>query len=43
MSKSVEKHHSHLPTEEPRMRVINRLKLQQGTTVTHILESQGEA
>jgi hypothetical protein len=38
-----EKHHSHSPTEEPRPGIINRLELQQGTTTTHRLESQGQA
>ena len=37
------RHHSHSPPEEPRTGMISRLKLQQGTTATHLLESQGQA
>ena len=35
--------HSHSPTRVPRIGTISRLELQQGTTVTHSLESQGQA
>jgi hypothetical protein len=37
------KHHSHSPTGEPMTGMISRLELQQGTTATHFLESQGQA
>ena len=35
-----ERHYSHSQTEEPRTDMISSLGLQQGTTVTHILESK---
>jgi hypothetical protein len=35
------KHHSHSHPGEPRTGIISRLELQQGTTATHKLESQG--
>jgi hypothetical protein len=37
------RHHSHSQTGEPRTGIISRLELQQGTTTTHRLESQGQA
>ena len=36
------KHHSHSLSGEQRTSVISRLELQQGTTATHKLESQGQ-
>ena len=36
-------HHSHSLPEEPRTGIVNRLKIQWGTTAAHILESQGQA
>jgi hypothetical protein len=37
------RHHSHSLSEEPRTGMISRLELQQGTTATHYLKSQGQA
>ena len=37
------RHHSHSQAGEPRTGMISRLELQQGTTATHRLESQGQA
>jgi hypothetical protein len=37
------RYHSHSPTVEPRTGMISRLELQQGTTATHFLKSQGQA
>ena len=37
-----EKHHRHSLPGEPRTDMINRIELQQGTTATHFLESQGQ-
>jgi hypothetical protein len=37
------RHHSHSHPGEPRTDMISRLELQQGTTATHILKSQGQA
>jgi hypothetical protein len=37
------KHLSHSPTEEPRTGIISKQDLQQDTTATHPLESQGQA
>ena len=36
------KHHSHSPTRVPRIGMISRVELQQGTIATHRLESQGQ-
>ena len=36
-------HHSHSHPEEPGTGMISKLELQQGTTATHFLESQGQA
>jgi hypothetical protein len=37
------RHYKHSQTGEPRTGMISRLELQQGTTATNILESQGQA
>jgi hypothetical protein len=37
------RHHSHSQAGESRTGMISRLELQQGTTATHCLESQGQA
>jgi hypothetical protein len=37
------RHHSHSQAGEPRTSMISRLELQEGTTATHILVSQGQA
>jgi hypothetical protein len=37
------RHHSYSHPEEPRIGMISRLEFQQSTTVTHKLESQGQA
>ena len=36
-------HYRYLHTGEPQTGIISKLELQQGTTTTHFLESQGEA
>ena len=36
------RHHSHSLSGEPRTGMISRIELQQGTTATHSLESQGQ-
>ena len=36
------RHHSHSPTRVPRIGIISRLELQQGTTATHFLISQAQ-
>jgi hypothetical protein len=42
-ARNTARQHSHSPTGEPRTGIISRLEAQQGTTVTHFLESQGQA
>ena len=41
-SRIAARYHSHKPSEEPRTGMISKLELQQGTTATHSLESQGQ-
>ena len=38
-----QQHHSHSLSEESRTGMISKLEMQQGTTTTHILESQEQA
>ncbi|KAN0131047.1 hypothetical protein V8E53_011180 [Lactarius tabidus] len=42
-ARNTARHHSHSPTGEPRTGIVSRLEAQQGTTATHILESQVQA
>ena len=42
-AKIVLRHHSHSPTRKPKMGIISWPELQQCTTATHSLESQGQA
>ena len=37
------RNHNHSHSTEPRTDMISRIELQQSTTVTHFLESQGQA
>ena len=42
-ARKTERDHIHSHAEEPKTDIVGRLKIQQGITATHRLESQGQA